>query len=225
MEQEISLLMTSPAAGLVAEIETRRPAWQVIPLIDSPPGTRLRGKTWCFVDWLCRSMSGLEMVRRLRETESTRHSRVTMVLEDLDSENRRRALQAGADDYMQGPLDISSLIARIENMEGSQQTVRRHLVNGPITLDPAAHQVRVRGKVLPLRPVELYLLTHFMSHPDQVFSRGALIERLGKDIEATDERTVDVWVGRLRKAFAGIGAADPLRTVRSLGYVMDTIEV
>ena len=75
---------------------------------------------------------------------------------------------------------------------------------------------------VPLRPNEFRLLAHFMEHPDQVFSRTALIEQLGKDGEAIDERTVDVWVGRLGRALTAQGAPDPLRTVRALGYVMDS---
>ena len=83
--------------------------------------------------------------------------------------------------------------------------------------------MRFRGNPLPLRPNEFRLLAHFCEHPDQVFSRTALIERIGKDSEAIDERTVDVWIGRLRRSLTGHGVPDPLRTVRSLGYVLDSL--
>jgi two-component system phosphate regulon response regulator PhoB len=147
-----------------------------------------------------------------------------MVLEEPSSEAKRRALMAGADDYMVGPLDVTRLLERIESLGGARPSGRQLLVNGPISLDPAAHQVRVDGRVVTIRPNEFRLLAHFIEHPDQVFSRAALIERLGKDGETIDERTVDVWVGRLRRALIAEGAPDPLRTVRSLGYVMDSIE-
>jgi DNA-binding response OmpR family regulator len=158
---------------------------------------------------------------------ATRDSHITMVLEDGDSEERRRALKAGADDYMNGPLDARSLAERMARYEAARivpAPPRARLANGDLTIDLAAHQLRFRGTPVPLRPNEFRLLSHFMEHPDQVFSRTALIERLGKDGEVIDERTVDVWVGRLRRALTAQGAPDPLRTVRALGYVMDSRE-
>lgn len=224
MNDTVSLLITSPHPGLVSDIACKRPGWRILSLGDMPPSGRLEGKVWGFIDWLGQSMSGLEMCRRLRESEATRGAHLTMVLEEPSSEAKRRALMAGADDYMVGPLDVTRLLERIESLGGARPSGRQLLVNGPISLDPAAHQVRVDGRVVTIRPNEFRLLAHFIEHPDQVFSRAALIERLGKDGETIDERTVDVWVGRLRRALIAEGAPDPLRTVRSLGYVMDSIE-
>lgn len=224
MNDTVSLLITSPHPGLVSDIASKRPGWRILSLGDVPPSSRLEGKVWGFIDWLGQSMSGLEMCRRLRESEATRGAHLTMVLEEPSSEAKRRALLAGADDYMVGPLDVTRLLERIESLGGARPSGRQLLVNGPVSLDPAAHQVRVNGRVVTIRPNEFRLLAHFIEHPDQVFSRAALIERLGKDGETIDERTVDVWVGRLRRALIAEGAPDPLRTVRSLGYVMDSIE-
>ncbi|MCB2057175.1 MAG: winged helix-turn-helix domain-containing protein [Novosphingobium sp.] len=224
MNNTVSLLITSPHPGLVSDIASKRPGWRILSLGDVPPSSRLEGKVWGFIDWLGQSMSGLEMCRRLRESEATRGAHLTMVLEEPSSEAKRRALLAGADDYMVGPLDVTRLLERIESLGGARPSGRQLLVNGPVSLDPAAHQVRVNGRVVTIRPNEFRLLAHFIEHPDQVFSRAALIERLGKDGETIDERTVDVWVGRLRRALIAEGAPDPLRTVRSLGYVMDSIE-
>ena len=96
--------------------------------------------------------------------------------------------------------------------------------HGELTVDPAAFAARFRGKVLPLRPNEFRLLLHFVTHPDKVFSRASIIEHLGKDSGLIDERTVDVWTGRLRRALRAAGVPDPLRTVRALGYVLDSID-
>ena len=95
--------------------------------------------------------------------------------------------------------------------------------HGELIVDPVAFAVRFRGKLLPLRPNEFRLLAHFVANPDRVFTRTALIESLGKDSGLIDERTVDVWTGRLRRALRAHGAPDPLRTVRSQGYVLDSI--
>ena len=170
-------------------------------------------------------MSGIELCRRLREARSTRSVHITMVLDTGDSEERRRALKAGADDYMTGPLDLHAVLDRMalyEAVGAAPAAPRARIENGDLCIDLAAHQLRYRGQPVPLRPNEFRLLAHFIEHPDQVFSRTALIERLGKDEEAIDERTVDVWVGRLRRSLAVHGAPDPLRTVRALGYVMDS---
>ena len=224
MPNHMSLLLTSPSNGLLADIAHRRPHWNLFPLTDRPPAQVPGGKVWGFVDWLCPSMSGLELCRRLRLADSTRHAHLTMVLEQPDQEAKRRALLAGADDYLIGPLDAVRLLERIDSLLGRDAPARSLLVHGSITIDPAAHQIRVGGKPVPMRPNEFRLLVHFMEHPDQVFSRSAVIDRLGKDGEALDERTVDVWVGRLRRSLAAYGAPDPLRTVRALGYVMDSVE-
>ena len=224
MPNHLSLLITSPSAGLLADIARQRPEWSLFPLSDRPPAQVPSGKVWGFVDWLCPTLSGLELCRRLREAEPTRHAHLTMVLEEPDQEAKRRALLAGADDYLVGPLDATRLLERIESLGAKDTPARTVLVHGSITIDPAAHQIRVDGQPVPMRPNEFRLLVHFMEHPDQVFSRTALIDQLGKDGEALDERTVDVWVGRLRRSLAAYGAPDPLRTVRALGYVMDSVE-
>jgi two-component system phosphate regulon response regulator PhoB len=96
------------------------------------------------------------------------------------------------------------------------------IVMGELSVDLAAFLARWRGKAILLRPTEFRLLVHFMANPDRVFSRSSLIRHLGKDAEATDVRTVDVWIGRLRRSLKAHDVPDPLRTVRSLGYVLDS---
>lgn len=224
MTASTTLLITAPPPRLLAELALRRPDWQVVPLDDRPLDHPVGNALWGFIDWLCPAMSGLEMCRRLREAEPTRRSHLTMVLDQPDTESRRRALQAGADDYIVGPLDAARLIERVDHNSTDSRPNRQRFTNGPVSIDVTAHQVRVDGTVVALRPNEFQLLAHFMENPDQVFSRAALIDRLGKDGEALDERTVDVWVGRLRRALLAHGAPDPLRTVRSLGYVLDSIQ-
>jgi len=220
----LTLLLTAPQAELVVDLARQRPDWNIVSLGEAPPASLPPGKVWGFVDWLCPSISGLELCRRLRDAPATRQARLTMVLDDAALETRRRAIQAGADDYLVGPLSAAQLLERVASEGDAPPRRKNQLVNGPLSLDPQAHQVRVDGKVVALRPNEFRLLAHFMENPDQVFSRATLIDRLGKDEVGIDERTVDVWVGRLRRALAAYGAPDPLRTVRSLGYVMDSLE-
>jgi len=178
-----------------------------------------------FIDWLLPDMSGLELCRRLREAGPGRRCHITLALDSPDADLRRRALAAGADDYLTGPLTAAAIVSRLGRnaLPARPQGGPRRLVRGDLVIDLAAFQARYQERPLPLRPNELRLLAHFLGHPDQVFSRASLIQHLGKDGEAIDERTVDVWIGRLRRGLKAQGVADPLRTVRSLGYVLDSL--
>ncbi|MFZ5743113.1 MAG: response regulator transcription factor [Pseudomonadota bacterium] len=225
MSPNATVLITAPPPTLLQGLKRRRPDLAVAPLEEGLPPVA-EGPVWCFVDWLLPDRSGLEMVRTLREARATRDSHITMVLESAEPEDKRRALRAGADDYLVGPLSAERLLERLATYEAkpaAPAAPRRRLTHGELVLDLTAHQVRYQGRLLTLRPNELRLLAHFVEHPDQVFSRTALIERIGKDGEVSDERTVDVWVGRLRRALVAQGAPDPLRTVRSAGYVLDSL--
>ncbi|HVR92053.1 MAG TPA: winged helix-turn-helix domain-containing protein [Novosphingobium sp.] len=221
----MTVLLAATDPALLASLRQRRPDVQALAIGSRIPDERIDGPLWCFVDWLLPDISGLEMCRRLRDAESTRDSHITMVLEEADPEARRRALRAGADDYLIGPLDLPKLAERLALYQSAppRAPVLPRLTHGELSVDLAAHQARYRGVPAPLRPNEFNLLAWFLAHPDQVFSRTSLIGQIGKDAGAIDERTVDVWVGRLRRALAAHGVPDPLRTVRSLGYVLDSL--
>lgn len=224
MPHAMTILLTARDPALFGAIEDLHPDLAVRPLHGEIPDDGLTSPLWCFVDWLLPDISGLEMVRRLREARATRAGHITMVLEESDADAARRALRAGADDYLVGPLDPARLAGRLRLDQSAAPVRGGRLEQGGLSVDLSAHQARWQGAPIALRPNELRLLTHFMEHPDQVFSRAALIDRLGKDQAGIDERTVDVWVGRLRRALAAHGAPDPLRTVRSLGYVLDSVD-
>lgn len=187
----------------------------------------IEGALWVFIDWVLPQMSGLELCRRLRADSLTAHAHVTMVLDQDAVEDRKRALRTGADDYMVGPLTRTALLDRVLGASIADQdsagirVVTRTLDRGELLVDVGAFQARWQGKPVPLMPNELRLLRYFIEHPGRVFSRNQLIAALGKQEPAVDERTVDVWIGRLRRALKGAGAGNPLRTVRSLGYVFD----
>ncbi|EIZ80693.1 two-component system, OmpR family, phosphate regulon response regulator PhoB [Novosphingobium sp. Rr 2-17] len=185
----------------------------------------IEGALWIFVDWVLPEMSGLELCRRLRADALTAYAHVTMVLEEDAIEDRKRALRMGADDYMVGPLTRTALLDRVLGSSVSEQDSGgvRAVTQGELMVDVAAFQARFQGKPISLMPNELRLLRYFIEHPGRVFSRHQLIAALGKQEPPVDERTVDVWIGRLRRALKGVGAGNPLRTVRSLGYVFDTV--
>lgn len=185
----------------------------------------IEGSLWVFIDWVLPEMSGLELCRRLRAEAITANAHVTMVLEEDNLEDRKRALRMGADDYIVGPLTRTALLDRVlgAGSEEHDSAGFRIVAQGELTVDVAAFQARWRGKPITLMPNELRLLRYFIEHPGRVFTRAQLIAALGKQEPPVDERTVDVWVGRLRRALKGVGAGNPLRTVRSLGYVFDSL--
>lgn len=222
--RRITVLLTSePDGGFEpfrhGELEIAFHLWSRIgplPLLDEP--------AWAFIDWLLPDMPGIEACRRLRCDPLTVQVHVTMVIEEDDSDARRRALRAGADDYILGPLSRTAILDRIlatQNDRRSEGGDAPSLASGDLAIEVAAFQARWRGKPIPLMPNEFRLLRYFVEHPGRVFTRTQLIAALGKQDPPIDERTVDVWIGRLRRALRGAGAGEPLRTVRSLGYVFD----
>jgi two-component system phosphate regulon response regulator PhoB len=215
------VLLTRSEPALLDAVLAVLPQAQVHLLAD-PPQT-LPGADWCFVDWLLDEMSGLEICRRLRAAPQTHASHITMVLEGDDPVARSRALAAGADDYMRGPLTPAALAERLRAYTGSQSeaAVPMRTCSG-LMIDPVAHQVRWHGQMIPVSPHEFRLLELFLAHPDRLLSRTRIIALLGKEGMVGDERTVDVWVGRLRRILIAHGVGNALRTVRSLGYVFDT---
>lgn len=194
------------------------------------PTRLIEGPVWVFVDWVMADISGLEMVRRLRSDPRTAEAHITMVLEADESEGRRRALRVGADDYVIGPLDRTMILDRVlalrsqqlAGLDAAPQRTVKQIQAGDLVIDTLGHQARWAGEPIALSPNEFRLLRFFAEHPDRVLSRQELIEGLGKREPPIDERTVDVWVGRLRRGLKAAGAGNPLRTVRAMGYVLDT---
>ncbi|MCW1429853.1 response regulator transcription factor [Novosphingobium sp. JCM 18896] len=223
--RHIDILLTNDIEGGIApfrhgELEAVFHRWTnlgELPLLE--------GALWAFVDWVLPDISGLELCRRLRCDPLTAQAHITMILDEDDQESRRRALRTGADDYMVGPVDRAALLDRVLSlqMRDHDAGALRAVTLGHLTIDLAAFQARWQGKPIPLMPNEFRLLRYFVEHPGRVFTRSQLIAALGKQEPPVDERTVDVWIGRLRRALRAAGAGNPLRTVRSLGYVFDSL--
>ena len=218
------VLLTTDRQDLVDAARNALPGVEVHLMTAGPFIGRLDGAIYCLVDWLLPQMSGMEMCRKLREYPATAHGHITLVLEDDDPDAKRRALGAGADDYLVGPLTPERLADKLrEHWSNPNQSHGAAVLGlGDLTMDLVAHRVTWRTKQISLMPNQFRLLAHFLAHPNQVFTRNSLIAFVSKDGEVSDERTVDVWVKRLRRAFRTQGAPDPMRTVHSVGYVLDT---
>ena len=172
------------------------------------------------LDWMMPNLSGIELCRRLKQRAETRAIPIIMLSARSEEVDRIRGLDTGADDYVSKPYSIPELIARIRAQlrRARPVTLGQALEFGTLRLDPETHRVHHAGAEVKLGPTEFRLLTVFMERPGRVFSREALLDRVwGRDIYV-ESRTVDVHVGRLRKALTETGADDPIRTVRGSGY-------
>lgn len=175
------------------------------------------------LDWMLPKVSGLEVCRRIRSKPETKNLPVIMLTARSEEADRIRGLETGADDYLTKPFSTNELIARVRAV---LRRIRPALVedeirHGDLRVDRSAHRVWRDDKEIHLGPTEFRLLDHLIQHPGRVFSREQLLNAVwGSDV-FVEVRTVDVHIGRLRKALNKHNQGDPIRTVRSAGYALD----
>ena len=175
------------------------------------------------LDWMLPALSGIELCRRIRARRETERMPVIMLTARGEEGDRVRGLGTGADDYIVKPFSVPELLARVRALlrRAKPAHVADRLAAGDIELDRTGHRVRRGGAELHLGPTEFRLLEFLMLSPGRVFSREQLLDGVwGHDVYI-DERTVDVHVGRLRKALNRPRQSDPIRTVRGSGYLID----
>ena len=172
------------------------------------------------LDWMLPGVSGIELCRRLRQRAETERLPIIMLTARGEESERVRGLAVGADDYVVKPFSTPELLARIKAMlRRANPSVLSHVLKvGEIVLDRQQHRVYRKEREIKLGPTEFRLLEYFMMAPGRVFSRTQLLDgSWGRDIYV-DDRTVDVHIGRLRKAINTGREIDPIRTVRGAGY-------
>ena len=175
------------------------------------------------LDWMLPGLSGIELCRRLRARPDTRQLPIIMLTARGEESERVRGLSTGADDYIVKPFSVPELLARVSALlrRSSPERIADILSFGELQLDREKKRVSRNGHAIDLGPTEFRLLEFLMERPGRVFSREQLLDGVwGRDVYI-DERTVDVHVGRLRKALNRGHADDPIRTVRGAGYALD----
>jgi two-component system phosphate regulon response regulator PhoB len=175
------------------------------------------------LDWMLPGVSGLEICRRLRARESTRTLPVIMVTARGEETERVRGLSVGADDYVVKPFSVPELMARVRALlrRSRPERIAERLYAGDLDLDRETRRVRRGARDIHLGPTEFRLLEYLLEKPGRVFSRAQLLDGVWGQAAEIDERTVDVHVGRLRKALSRGRERDPIRTVRGTGYAFD----
>jgi two-component system phosphate regulon response regulator PhoB len=187
-------------------------------LVDEQPDLAL-------IDWMLPDMSGLELTRVLKRNKENEDLAIIMLTARADEYDKVAGLEGGADDYVTKPFSPRELIARIHAvLRRSSSADDEVILAGLLELDPAGHRVTANGNEVKLGPTEYRLLKFLISHPDRVYSRTQLLDRVWGANVYVEERTVDVHVRRLRKALAAENADRYIQTVRGAGYRFSTRE-
>ncbi len=175
------------------------------------------------LDWMLPGASGLEICRRLRARDETRALPIIMLTARGEETERVRGLSVGADDYVVKPFSVPELMARVRSLlrRARPERIASRLTAGDIDLDRETRRLRRAGREIHLGPTEFRLLEFMLEKPGRVFSRAQLLDFVWGTAAEIDERTVDVHVGRLRKALVRRGEREPIRTVRGAGYSFD----
>lgn len=171
------------------------------------------------VDWMLPDMSGLELTRLLKRDKENDDLAIIMLTARADEYDKIAGLDSGADDYITKPFSPRELISRIRAVLRRSGAENDEIVSlGVLSLDIAGHRVSANGVEIRLGPTEYRLLKFLMTHPDRVYNRSQLLDRVWGANVYVEERTVDVHVRRLRKALAAEAADDYIQTVRGAGY-------
>jgi two-component system, OmpR family, phosphate regulon response regulator PhoB len=172
------------------------------------------------LDWMLPGLSGIELCRRLRQKPKTQKLPLIMLTARNEEPDRVRGFETGADDYVVKPFSVNELVARAGRLltRAHPQRMAEIITVGDIELDRAAMVVKRRGRTVHLGPTDYRLLEFLMGSPGRVFSREQLLNNVWGDDVYIDDRTVDVHIGRLRKALLQVWRTDPIRTVRGAGY-------
>jgi two-component system phosphate regulon response regulator PhoB len=171
------------------------------------------------IDWMLPDTSGLELTRMLKRDEDYEDLAVIMLTARAEERDKVSGLDGGADDYITKPFSPRELVARIQAvLRRAASSSSEVVAAGVLELDTAGHRVLASGQAIKLGPTEYRLLQFLMTHPERVYSRTQLLDRVWGANVYVEERTVDVHIRRLRKALADAGADDYIQTVRGAGY-------
>lgn len=176
------------------------------------------------LDWMLPGLSGIDFARRLKREELTRDLPIIMLTARAEEEDKVQGLESGSDDYMTKPFSPRELVARIRAVlrRGGSAAEDELLHANGLTLDFASHRVSAGEILLEMGPTEYRLLEFFMSHPERVYSRSQLLDRVWGSNVYVEERTVDVHIRRLRKVLEPHGYDALIQTVRGAGYRFST---
>jgi len=209
--QELLIFNIAQCGHLAFKVDDAESAW--LHISHSLPDLIL-------LDWMLPGTSGVELARRLRADQRTRHIPIIMLTARTEERDKILGLESGADDYITKPFSPRELMARIRAVlrrrvpQISDETISA----GGLELSPVMHRISANGTMVDLGPTEFRLLHFFMVHPERVYSRSQLLDNVWGDHVFVEERTVDVHIRRLRQALEPFGLDNLIQTVRGSGY-------
>jgi two-component system phosphate regulon response regulator PhoB len=222
----ILVVEDEPAQQEILTYNLEKSGYNTITANDGEEGLMLAEEnhpSLIILDWMLPKLSGIEVCRQIKRNKATKDIPIMMLTARGEESDKVRGLDIGADDYLVKPYSVAELMARARamirraNPLESGGTIRY----GDIELDAEQYKVKRDNQTIKLGPTDYRLLAVFLSRPGRVWSREQLLERVWEHDLDVDFRTVDVHVGRLRKALKQDGKPDLIRTVRSVGYSLD----
>ena len=226
MKHKVLIVEDETAQMELLAYNLEKEGYQVVKASDGEKGLLLAEETCpnlIILDWMLPELSGIEACRQLKRGKHTKEIPVVMLTARGEESDRVRGLDIGADDYIVKPYSVAEMLARIRALirRNSAVSAGQVVEYGDLRFDPEQVKVSRNGMALKVGPTEFRLLSVFMSRPGRVWTRSQLLERVWEHDLDIDLRTVDVHIGRLRKALRQDGMRDPIRTVRSTGYSLD----
>jgi two-component system, OmpR family, phosphate regulon response regulator PhoB len=223
MSGDILVVEDEPVAQKLIAVNLERAGHRVTRAANVPEARavlREQLPDMILLDWILPDMTGLAFARQLRSEERTREIPIIMLTGRCEETDKVTGLEAGADDYITKPFSPRELIARVKAVMRRRSPLASDDVIevAGLRLDPAAHRITGSGIRIDLGATEFRLLHFFMSHPDRVFTRAQLLDRVWGDHVFVEERTLDVHIRRLRQALQPSGHKDLIETERGIGY-------
>ena len=177
------------------------------------------------LDWMLPKISGLEVCRQMKRSRNSKDCHLIMLTARCEEEDKVRGLDMGADDYVLKPYSIKELLARVRSgiRIRSKTKTEGNFIYGKIEMDINKRSVLIEKKQISIGPIEFKLLQILIESPKQVFSRTQLLEKIWVNNLEVETRTVDVHIGRIRKAIKNVSDVEVIKTVRGFGYALDEI--
>src|SRR3954447_10819018 len=223
MSGAILVVEDEPIAQKLIAVNLERAGHRVMPAASVPEAKAAIREVlpdMILLDWILPDTTGVNFARQLRNEERTRDIPIIMLTGRSDETDKVTGLEAGADDYITKPFSPRELIARVKAVMRRRAPLASDDVVeiAGLRLDPAAHRITGCGIKIDLGATEFRLLHFFMTHPDRVFSRAQLLDKVWGDHVFVEERTLDVHIRRLRQALQPSGHKDLIETERGIGY-------
>ena len=222
-EKTILVVDDEPAIRDMVEFALKRKNFRIRLAEDSMQAMNLITESTpdlILLDWMLPDISGVDLARRLKKNDLTSNIPIIMITARAEERDKLKGFDVGVDDYVTKPFSTHELVARINAVlrrAVPEKTEENIEING-LNLDPVTHRVNAKGSAVELGPTEFRLLQFFMTHPERVYSREQLLDRVWGQNVYIEERTVDVHIRRLRKELAAHGYDQMIQTVRGAGY-------